>query len=91
MMTMTAQTITITVKLFASLMRYLPPQATGQQIALTVPQQSTAADLIRQLRLPEKQCHLVLVNGVYLPPSQRGAEPLPPGAVLAIWPQVAGG
>ena len=88
---MTDQTITITVKLFAFLTKYLPPRATDRSVTLTVPRASTPADLIRQLKLPEKHCHLVLVNGVYIPPSQRDAEPLPPDAVLAVWPQVAGG
>ena len=43
------------------------------------------------VRLPEDRCHLVLVDGVFIPPSKRAEEPLPAGSALAIWPKVAGG
>jgi sulfur carrier protein ThiS len=41
--------------------------------------------------LPPKLVHLVLVNGVYIPPNQRAERPLQAGDVLAIWPPIAGG
>ena len=33
----------------------------------------------------------VLINGVFVPPEQRGARVLVDGDVLAIWPPIAGG
>jgi sulfur carrier protein ThiS len=33
----------------------------------------------------------VLVNGIFVPPSQRQAKALSDGDTLAVWPPVAGG
>jgi sulfur carrier protein ThiS len=41
--------------------------------------------------MPMKLVHLVLVNGVYVPPEQRATRALCEGDVLAIWPPIAGG
>ena len=41
--------------------------------------------------MPPKLVHLVLVNGVYVPPEERATRTLVEGDVLAIWPPVAGG
>jgi molybdopterin converting factor small subunit len=35
--------------------------------------------------------HLVLVNGVYVPPAERLSFTPKEGDVLAIWPPIAGG
>ena len=47
--------------------------------------------LVAQHRLPEKQVHLVLVNGTYIAPELRASRTLQEGDVLAIWPPIAGG
>ena len=36
-------------------------------------------------------CPLVLVNGVFIPPSERDVYKLKEGDSLAVWPPVAGG
>jgi len=41
--------------------------------------------------VPAEHCHLVLVNGVFISPSERGSRRLSEGDHLAIWPPVAGG
>jgi hypothetical protein len=38
-----------------------------------------------------KLVHLVLINGVYVPPEERGTRMLAEGDTLAIWPPIAGG
>jgi sulfur carrier protein ThiS len=38
-----------------------------------------------------KLVHLVLINGVYVPPDERATRRLAEGDVLAIWPPIAGG
>ena len=70
----------ITFKLFASLTDYLPPQARGDnQIELDVAPDATIAQIIEPFGLPPKLVHLVLVNGVYIPPEQRRARTLARG------------
>jgi sulfur carrier protein ThiS len=85
------QSMKIRIKLFALLSRYLPPDSTGNEADLEVPDGATAAAIIADLELPSEHCHLVLVNGVYLAPGARGDRPLQEGDALAIWPPVAGG
>ena len=81
----------VTVKLFALLSRYLPPGARDNQVLLEVPDAATPDLIIAQLAIPHGQCHLLLVNGVYIPPGAREQYVLQPGDVLALWPPVAGG
>ncbi|MBK9443444.1 MAG: MoaD/ThiS family protein [Comamonadaceae bacterium] len=82
----------ITLKLFASLTDYLPSASKYTNIVeLDIAAESTIAQLVSLYRLPEKQVHLVLVNGSYIDPGQRASRTLAEGDVLAIWPPIAGG
>ncbi len=82
----------ITLKLFASLTDYLPPAAKYTNIVeLDIAPEVTIMQLVEQYRLPEKQVHLVLVNGTYIAPELRASRTLCEGDVLAIWPPIAGG
>ncbi|MFZ3161451.1 MAG: MoaD/ThiS family protein, partial [Rhodoferax sp.] len=57
----------ITLKLFASLTDYLPPESKYTNIvALDIAPDTTIDQLVEQYRLPEKLVHLVLVNGSYV-------------------------
>ena len=78
-------------KLFATLTDYLPPERKGNRLELDVPAGTTVAGLIAQYRVPEKSAHLVLVNGVFVPPAERAGRLLAEGDELAVWPPVAGG
>lgn len=82
----------ITFKLFASLTDYLPPHAKGEnQVVLDVDPDATITQIVEPYGLPHRLVHLVLVNGVFVPPAQRATRTLQEGDVLAIWPPVAGG
>ena len=82
----------ITLKLFASLTDYLPPESKYTNIvALDIAPEVTIGQLVEQYRLPAKQVHLVLVNGSYIAPEHRASRILAEGDVLAIWPPIAGG
>lgn len=82
----------ITFKLYASLTEYLPPDKRyGNRITLEVPDGATIDQVTAPYGLPPKLVHLVLVNGTYVAPGDRGTRALQPGDVLAIWPPVAGG
>ncbi len=82
----------ITFKLYASLGEYLPAdQRRGNEMTLTVPDGSTVSGITSPFNLPDKLVHLVLVNGHYIAPAERGTKVLVEGDVLAIWPPIAGG
>ena len=82
----------ITFKLSASLTQHLPAEARrSNQIPLDVAEGSTIAPIVEPVGLPEKLVHLVLVNGVYVPPAERLSYLPKDGDVLAIWPPIAGG
>jgi len=82
--------MSITFKLYASLMDYLPREARGHAVTLEVPEGTSPIQVLEQHGVPLAEVHLVLVNGVFVPPSQR-QQPLQAGDVLAVWPAVAGG
>lgn len=82
----------ITFKLYATLTDYLPPQArSDNRIELDVDPQATIEQIMASFNLPMKLVHLVLVNGVFVPPQERSTRRLQEGDVLAIWPPIAGG
>lgn len=82
----------ITLKLFASLASYLPPnKKNGIEADIVVPEGSTIGEMIELFKIPSKSAHLVMVNGVYINPDQRLSYVLKESDALAICPPVAGG
>jgi thiamine biosynthesis protein ThiS len=82
----------VTLKLYATLADYLPPAArSSHAVHLEVPANTTIAALTAPFNLPVTLTHLVLVNGVFVPRSERDVHRLSEGDVVAIWPPVAGG
>jgi len=81
----------INIKLFASLRRYMPEGASNGGAPLELPEEHTVASVLESLNVPLEQCHLVVVNGVFIPPEERGRTTLCEGDALAVWPPVAGG
>jgi sulfur carrier protein ThiS len=82
----------VTLKLYATLAEHLPAELrTTHRLPLDLAAGTTVADVIGQQKLPPKLCHLVLVNGFYIPPGERASRELQPDDELAIWPPIAGG
>jgi sulfur-carrier protein len=81
----------ITLKLYATLMGYLPEGADKHAIKVEVPEQASAYTVIDQFKVPREMAHLVLLNGIYLHPGEREQPKFKDGDTLAIWPPVAGG
>ena len=86
----------VTLKLYAMLSDRLPSEADGQkrkgnELSLNMPDGASVQNVIDRCNLPSRLVHLVLVNGVYIPPEARGSHALGSDDELAIWPPIAGG
>lgn len=81
----------LTVKLYATLGDYLPAGSRSNRAEVEVAPGSSVADALAPFALPERLTHLVLVNGVFVPPGERATTPLNEGDTLAVWPPIAGG
>lgn len=82
----------VTLKLFASLTTYLPAnKKNGIEAEVDVPDGTTIGDMISRYGIPTKSAHLVMVNGVYIRPTERDQYVLKAEDALAICPPVAGG
>ncbi len=82
----------VTLKLYATLGDYLPDEARkANALELDLVPGTTVNEVIENRKLPHKLCHLVLIDGIFVPPAQRATRPLAEGETLAIWPPIAGG
>ena len=81
----------IRIKLYAMLSEYLPAGAQKNEADMNVPDAENVQAVLAQLHMPADMCHLVLVNGSYIAPSERVGHKLVEGDHLAVWPPVAGG
>jgi molybdopterin converting factor small subunit len=81
----------ITVKLFAVLGKYLPPNATHNEAQMDIAEGTSVAQLMQQLHLPLELSHLAMINGLYINPEDREHTTFAPGDEFAVFPPVAGG
>jgi len=82
----------ITLKLYATLSDHLPDTARKTNaVELDLQPGTSIAQVIERENLPRKLCHLVLVDGVFIPPAERATRALAEDETLAIWPPIAGG
>jgi len=83
--------ITIALKLYASLTEFFPERVKNNKVEIKLPQGTSVAEVLSNFRIPSERAHLVLINGVYIPPEERQGKCLLEKDVLAVWPPVAGG
>lgn len=81
----------VTLKLYASLGRYLPESAVKNVASVEVADGTTIRQLLDAYDVPPQACHLVLLNGHFQAPAVRSNVELKPGDAVAVWPPVAGG
>ncbi len=80
----------ITVKLFSSLMEYLPAEASGNAIELIENSPLTPNDIMERLKVPSTEVRTMMLNGIFLPEQER-QKVLQHGDVLSVWPAIQGG
>ncbi|HSR11836.1 MAG TPA: MoaD/ThiS family protein [Thermodesulfobacteriota bacterium] len=79
--------MTIEVRLYASLGRYLPPEAEGNSCILEIEPETTVRDVLRNLNVPLDSPKVIFLNGVHAD----GGEVLKDGDRVGVFPPVAGG
>ena len=81
----------ITFKLYASLSKYLPDNTIDNKVDIEIGPEMSVYDILESHGIPRESVHLVLKNGIYIHPHERGAALFVDGDTLALWPPVAGG
>ncbi len=81
-----ADTIRISVTLFATLKKYIPA-GHGSSVSLRLPAGSVVQDAVEALRIPHEQAGLLVMGDIYIEPH----TPLADGQELSIFPPLAGG
>ena len=81
----------ITVKLYSKLGDYLPAGSKHNRVDVEVAEKASVSTVLAPFALPPRLTHLVLVNGVFVPPEERATCLLEEGDTLAVWPPIAGG
>ncbi|MFC2012972.1 MoaD/ThiS family protein [Chloroflexota bacterium] len=79
--------IEIKVRLYGALRRYHPGKAIGEAEVLSVPDETSLAVLLSQVKVPRSEIKLAFVNNQQQPDGYR----LHNGDQVAIFPLVAGG
>jgi molybdopterin converting factor small subunit len=79
--------MTITVRLFATLGKYLPAGSRRQTEVTLDAASATAGGVLSQLGVPREEAHLIAVNGT----SQSWDSPVRDGDTVSAFPPVAGG
>ena len=81
----------VTVKLYATLSDYLPAGSKNNRLEVEVVEGVTVNAVLAPFLLPPKLTHLVLLNGVFIPPEARATTCVNDGDTVAVWPPIAGG
>lgn len=81
-----ADTVTISVKLFATLKKHLP-SGSAEGMSLTLPAGSTVLDAIDALKIPHDHAGMLVAGDTYVEKETLLTE----GLQLSIFPPLAGG
>ncbi len=79
--------MTISIKLFATLRKYLPGNAVNKTATLNLKDGADTDDIVRVLEIPDGLVHLILIDGKH---AVKGTS-LHDGAVVSLFPAIAGG
>ena len=77
----------VTVKLFATLVRFKDGSRAGRPFDVELPEGSIVQDLVDLLKIPIEETHIVFINNII---EERGSK-LNDGDVVGMFPPVGGG
>lgn len=77
----------VTVKLFATLVRFKDGSRTGRPFDVELPEGSIVQDLIDVLKIPVEETHIVFINNII----EERQSKLKDGDVVGMFPPVGGG
>ncbi len=77
----------VTVKLHATLRKYLPTASTDNSVAMELPEGTTVADLITRLAIPADHAQMIVAGDQHLELS----SPVRDGQEINVFPPLAGG
>jgi molybdopterin converting factor small subunit len=77
----------VTVKLFATLVRFKDGSRTGSPFEVELPEGSVVQDLIDLLKIPAEETHIVFINNII----EEHHSLLNDGDVVGMFPPVGGG
>ncbi len=80
--------MTVEVKLFATLRKYLPSDGDGKTTTLDLPAPTRVGDVLAALNIPDAEAQLVLINGQHTPDRSHAIEQ---DCTVSIFPAMAGG
>jgi molybdopterin synthase sulfur carrier subunit len=77
----------VSVKLFATLVEYVPGIEPGASFKVEIPDGSSLSDLMNQLNLPEREAKIIFVNGYKQSPDYQ----LQDNDEVGVFPPIGGG
>jgi sulfur-carrier protein len=77
----------VTVKLFATLVRFRDGSRAGKPFEMELPEGSVVQNLIDSLKIPAEETHVVFINNII----EEVRSSLKDGDVVGIFPPVGGG
>lgn len=77
----------VTVKLFATLLRFRDGSRAGRPFEVELPEGSLAQDLIAYLKIPPEETHIIFINNIIEEPDSK----LKDCDVVGMFPPVGGG
>ena len=77
----------VTVKLFATLVRFKDGLRAGKPFDVDLPEDSVVQDLIDYLKIPPEETHIVFINNII----EEADSKLKDGDVVGMFPPVGGG
>ena len=77
----------VTVKLFATLVRFRDGSRAGRPFEMELPEGSKVQDLIDVLNIPTEETHIVFINNII----EERQSKLKDGDVVGMFPPVGGG